>query len=275
MAALGLGVAIVRMRFGEVPPLPPRPPMPTAKAGTAGELLHSTLTSPAVWRNFIQTDARAAGMTAPSVEDMGKVLTYRRDVTSRVLTFAAPSWTAAGLELTFERGERNTAVLAVHNPGAVAVAYRVLTRPSLGTSACNVASPLLINALVLGAGQTVRRVECAVRSNLELIVSSVESIDLPPLQARYIQQVSPLAVGLEPRWARAHRPEVESNCSSIVPHAVRESLQRGDLTWRDLIDFYARHRCETYHFPITYRAFTKDGEHPLPVLPPTAPDRQN
>ncbi len=274
-AAVAVGGIIARVRFSGVPPLPPRPPMPTATKGTAEQLLHTTLTSPAVWRNFLQTDARAAGLAAETPEQMAKVLVYHRENTPHVLSFAAPAWSAASLDLALERGERGATVLALTNRSDKPLAYRVTTRPGLGTSACNVVAPMPINALVIGVGQTVRRAECAVKTNTELSVFSVETIELSPLQTYYIQQVSPLAVGLEPRWAISHRPEVESNCSSIVPQAVRTSLQRGELTWRDLIDFYARHRCETYQFPLSYRAFTKDGERELPALPETSGERRN
>ena len=274
--ALGGAVVLARGRFSQVPSLPPRPPMPQVSgAGTAEQLLNDTLTSPAVWRNFLQTDARAAGVTAPTVAELGKPFTYQREASSHVLSFGAPTWTAAGLTLTLESGDRNSAVLSIHNPGTSDVAYRVVSRPSLGSSVCNVSAPLVINALVIARGGTVRRTECAVRAGLELTILSVETIALPPLSSWYVRQVSPLAVGLEPRWARAHRPEMQANCSSIVPQAVRGALQKGDLTWRDLVDFYARHRCETYQFPITYRAITKEGERELPALPPPPGERRN
>jgi hypothetical protein len=51
-----------------------------------------------------------------------------------------------------------------------------------------------------------------------------------------------------------------------VPQAVRSGLERGEIGWRDLIDFYARHRCQTYQFPLLYRAFKIDGERPVPAV---------
>ena len=47
--------------------------------------------------------------------------------------------------------------------------------------------------------------------------------------------------------------------------AVRAGLERGEIGWRDLVDFYARHRCQTYQFPISYRAFSAEGAMRLPV----------
>lgn len=274
-AAVGLIVVVARLRFSEVPPLPPRPPMPATKEGTAGQLLHTTLTSPAVWQNFLRTDARAAGVAAPTPESMGEVLPYHVETKATTLTFESAAVVMAGLELRLERGERDATVLVVRNMGKGPVAYRVLTRTSLPASSCSVAAPLGINALVLAPGQTMRRSECSARTNTELTVLSAETVELSPLGAWYIQRVSPLAVGLEARWARAHRPEVESNCSAIVPHAQRQALQKGDLTWRDLIDFYARHRCDTYQFPLSYKAFTEPQQRTLPALPEESSTSRN
>jgi hypothetical protein len=54
-------------------------------------------------------------------------------------------------------------------------------------------------------------------------------------------------------------------CTSIVPQALRIGLERGEIGWRDLIDFYARHPCQTYQFSMTYQAFTGNGAQRLPV----------
>jgi len=62
-------------------------------------------------------------------------------------------------------------------------------------------------------------------------------------------------------------PEGE-RCAFALPQAVRSGLERGEIGWRDLIDFYARHRCETYHFPYDYRAFKKDNERSVPAVTP-------
>jgi len=47
---------------------------------------------------------------------------------------------------------------------------------------------------------------------------------------------------------------------------VRSGIERGDITWRDLADFYARHRCQTYPFPPKYHAFRENGEQALPAV---------
>jgi hypothetical protein len=51
-----------------------------------------------------------------------------------------------------------------------------------------------------------------------------------------------------------------------VSQAVRSGLEQGQIGWRDLVDFYARHRCPTYRFPSSYRAFRSDGERQVPDI---------
>jgi hypothetical protein len=96
---------------------------------------------------------------------------------------------------------------------------------------------------------------------IALAVSRAETVEVPPLSAWYLDHVPLSAVGLEPRFTRGHlAPETGARCTFAMPQAVRSGLERGEIGWRDLIDFYARHRCQTYQFPLSYRAFKQDGE---------------
>ncbi|MEZ4361260.1 MAG: hypothetical protein R3B48_13835 [Kofleriaceae bacterium] len=219
-----------------------------------------------MWKNFLITDARAAGVAAPTPEAMGKAFLFHQDSARHVLSFKDPRMEAAGLALTLERGERDIAILSIENLTQRDVAYRVVATTNLGASVCNAAPLLSTNAMVIDRAGTERRAMCVTRSDLTVVISKVESMELPPLSAWYVQHVSPAAVGLEARVARAHRPDVPTRCSPIVPQSVRSGLETGKLQWRDLVDFFARHRCETYEFPIEYRAFDKDDARPLPAL---------
>lgn len=270
LASVALIAGIAHVRFGEMPGLPPRPAAPPASVASAAALLSASLASPAAWRNFLESDAKAAGVAAPSVAQMGKKLVYHSDLTQHELSLAEPKLAAAGLSITMER-DGESVVLSMVNTTESDVAYRVQVTPSAATSICNAVTPVATNALVILKGGTQRRTICAFRSDLTMIINRVETMELPPLSTWYLQQVSPIALGLEPRLARAHRAEVRSNCSPIVPQSVRSGLESGDLGWRDLVDFYARHRCETYQFPNSYRAFTRDNERTLPVVPPPEP----
>lgn len=270
LVAVALIAGGARVRFGETPGLPPRPTSQPAAVASAEALLSTSLASPAVWKNFLESDAKAAKVAVPSAAEMGKKLIYRSDLVRHELSFAEPKLETAGLSITLER-DRDAALLVINNTTERDVAYRVQSTPSLPASVCNAVTALGTNALVVLKGGSQRRTICAFRSDLTLLISRVETVELPPLSSWYLQQVSPIALGLEPKLARVHRPDVRSNCSPIVPQSVRSGLESGDLGWRDLVDFYARHRCETYQFPHTYRAFTRDDERPLPAVPP--PDR--
>jgi hypothetical protein len=269
LVAVVLIAGIARVRFfGPTPALPPRPAAPPPAVASAEKLLSTSLASPAVWRNFIEADARTAGIPAPTASQMNKRLVHRSDLVRHELSFEQPKVSSAGLDLTMERGEGDSIVLAMTNTTPSDVAYLVTLAPSIGSSVCGAAAQLATNAMVIGKGGTERRTVCVFRSDLTLLISKVETMELPPLSSWYLQQVNPLAVGLEPRLAKAHRSEGRSNCSPIIPQSVRGGLESGELGWRDLVDFYARHRCETYHFPNNYRAFTRDNERALPAVAP-------
>ena len=102
---------------------------------------------------------------------------------------------------------------------------------------------------------------------MAIIISKVETIEVPPLSAWYLSQVPPSVMGIDDRLSRGHRGVTGGGtCSPVVPQVVRTSLERGEIGWRDLADFYARHRCQSYVFPASYRALKKDGELTIPFV---------
>ena len=101
---------------------------------------------------------------------------------------------------------------------------------------------------------------------MAIVVTKVETVEVSPLMSWYLAQVPPQVVGIEARVARGHHGvDAKQKCSAAMPQVVRTGLDRGTIGWRDLVDFYSRHRCQTYQFPSHYRAFSKDGERPLPA----------
>jgi hypothetical protein len=79
------------------------------------------------------------------------------------------------------------------------------------------------------------------------------------------------ALDLDPRdrlAARGHRPAGgRSPCRVFHSAEVSSAVASGSATWRDLIDFYARHSCAIYSFASDYKAFERAGQRPLPVAP--------
>lgn len=257
--ALVLIASITYLRFCGSVSLPPKPAPPTGPTGTQQQLLSQSTTSPTIYSGFLQSDAARAGVRASTIEEMSKKLPYRADDARHVLS--AEPIEVAGLRLHTERSGADL-VMVIENRLGSDVAYHIVANPS---ASCAPPTLLPINAIVIAKAATERRSECRWRDNLSIIVTKVEAIEVSPLSAWYIGQLPPSILGIEERYARAHRgPEGPEKCSPVLSQVVRTGLEKGEIGWRDLVDFYSRHRCQTYPFPSTYRAFTRDNERSVP-----------
>jgi len=264
--AAALVAVITYVRFCGSVALPPKPPPPSGPSGTQTQLLSQSATSPTVYQGFLASDSSAAGVRAPTLDEMSRKLPYRVDEGRHVLEPGKPPIEIAGLRLRLERSS-DQIVMVIQNLLDSDIAYEVTSAPSTGASSCNSARPLAFNAMVIGKGASERRTECAWRDGMSIIVTKVETLEVSPLSAWYLSQLPPQVVGIEPRIARGHRGvAARDKCSALVSAAVRTGLDRGDLGWRDLVDFYARHRCQTYQFPSYYRAVKSDGERAMPAV---------
>jgi hypothetical protein len=264
--AFVLVVLIVYLRFCGSMSLPTKPPPPTGPTGTQRELLKQSTGSQSVYKSFLESDAQSAGVRAPSVSELSKKLAYRVDEARHPLEPGKPPIDLAGLRLHLERSA-DQVVLVIENKLDSDVAYNVTTTVSSGSAQCNSASPLPFNAMVISKGSSERRTECKWRDGMSIIATKVETLEVLPLSAWYLGQVPPQLVGIDDRIARGHRGvQTTEICTTIMPAVVRTGLDRGDLGWRDLVDFYARHRCQTYQFPVSYRALKSDGERTIPAV---------
>ena len=262
-AAAVLVLVMTFMRFcGSVTiPAKPAPPGPT---GSQSQLLGKGAATPAVYQEYLSRDATSAGVRTPSIADMSRKFAYRVDEARHVLEVGQDAIEIAGVRLALARSG-NTLVLEITNLTTSSLAYFVMSSPTPNLSGCTSARPVLFNAMVIGKGQTERRVECIWREGMALAITRVETLEVPPLSAWYLSLVPPRLVGVEDRIARGHQPpESSEKCSTVVSQAVRSGLEQGQIGWRDLVDFYARHRCQTYRFPSAYRAFRSDGERQVP-----------
>jgi hypothetical protein len=261
--ALVVGISVVRF-CGSVSI--PEKPAPTYATGTQSQALTKSTASQAVYLEYLAKDAAAAGVRTPTIEDMTRKLAYRVDEARHVLEVGQPAIEIAGVRLELFH-ENDTLVLDIQNPTTTDLAYSVITQPTPNLSSCSAATPLTYNALVVGAGKSERRVECVFRDDMAIAVSRVETLEVSPISAWLLGLVPPALIGLDPRTSRGHRGVVANEtCASVVSQAVRSGLEKGQIGWRDLVDFYARHRCPTYRFPLTYRAFKSDGEQQIPVV---------
>ncbi len=267
VAASGLVLVsvITGARFCGSVGLPPKPEAVTSPTGSARSLIDRGAASPAVYRDFLERDAATAGTRVPSIESMARKLPYRVDEVRHVLEVGARPLELAGLRLTVGL-DGSSLTLAIENLTDGDLAYAVATTPTPNISGCNAAPAKLFNAMVLAKGASELRVECVFREGMALAINKVETLEVSPLSAWYVSLVPPALVGVEERISRGHRgPEASEKCSTSVSQVVRSGLDSSQIGWRDLVDFYARHRCATYRFPSAYRAFKKDDERRLPA----------
>lgn len=267
LVAVALVVVVVRLRFCYAPSLPDKPPKPTIDLAAASSKVHA---SGGVYLEHLKSDARAAAIDAPSMEDMRRTLAHRADDGGWTLAPGDAPIEAAGLRIQAitrkpEAGRHLILALEISNITDEHLAYRVVTRPTRGTRSCAQREALPYNALTIEPGQTIIRGECVYKRGWALAIERVESVALPPLPYVYVSKIQPVVTNLEPRLLADHRAAHGRMCEMAVPAAVIASLERGQIAWRDIIDFYARHRCETYKFPINYKAFTGAGDPELPV----------
>ena len=267
LVVIGGGAALVLVmslvRFCGSMSLPPKPPPPRALTGTQQELISRTTNSPTVYLDYLHSDAAAASIPVPTLNDMQRKLPYHADESTRLLAPGAAPIDVAGLRLHLEVSG-DAVVMKIDNLLPSDVAYEVTTTSSLGP-ACNSARALPFDAMVIRKGSSETRTECVYRTDAQLRITKVETIELPPLSAYYVEHVPPSLVGIDERIARGHHASGEV-CSEVVAQSVRSGIEKHEIGWRDLVDFYARHRCQTYQFPSTYRALSADGERPIPAV---------
>ena len=268
-AAAVLAASITLVRFCGSVSLPPAPTSATtartSSTTNTSQVMDESNASPVVYQDFLAKDAASAGIAVPSYDDMTRKLLYRSDEGRQILHVGAKPIDMAGLRLQAVRSG-DAIALEIQNLTKADLGYLVATEPSPNIAGCSSVGALPFNAMVIAKGERETRVECVYRANLAIVVTRVETVELAPMQAWYLGQVSPRTVGIEDRIGRGHRmPKTKDRCISLVSQAVRTGLENGEIGWRDLVDFYARHRCQTYAFPATYRALTADGQRQIPA----------
>ena len=263
--AIVLGLGIGTVRFCGSVSLPPKPPPPTGAVGTSGQLLTKSAGAPAVYQDFLAKDATAAGIPTPPYEEMTRKLSFRADDARHVLEVGQPPIELAGLKISAVQVNASLA-LEIVNTTTTDLGYFIKSMPAPAVADCVKARPLPFNAMVIEKGAKETRVECVFKEGMAIAITKVETVEVSPLSAYYLKQVPPALVGIESRVAKGHvAPKMKDPCSPMVSQAVRTGLERGEIGWRDLADFYSRHRCQTYSFPLGYRAFTEDDQRQIPA----------
>lgn len=255
--------------------LPPKPPKPKP-AVDPKVVLRELDYKPEVFRGHLAKDADDYGIDRKTLEQFDDPFPYELVDARTPLDPGGPAFETQTLRLSArigkahantERGSYSTEhlILRIENKTDRPLAYRVVTRPSASGGKCLEKGDLTHNALALRPREALERTECLWHKGMTFTITRVETMVLPPLSYYYVSRLDPVAVGLEERTARAHRPPDKEICVGMDGQAIRLGLERGRVSWRDVIDFHARHDCRKYLFPVGYRAFTRKGEYVLPV----------
>ena len=271
LAAL-VAVGMVRLRFCSEMTLPAKVAAPEPREISLGDVTSSLGESPSIYAGYLEKDAETYGVApVPEAKDMSRVLRHQvDDARQRLDPKKNPSIESAGLKLSIsvrkiEGTPLKMMVLGIENLTEKDLAYRIVTEPKGGAKACRRKVTLIHNAMAIKAGARVERSECLYRRGWTLELQRVETLELPSLSFFYVSKVPPEVVGIDSRVGGGHAPPVGRPCRILLPGTIRNARDAGDLTWRDLTDFFARHRCETYRFPEGYKALSEDGQVTLPA----------
>lgn len=262
--------ALFYLRFCGARELPPVPPEPVFTEQRIDNAQRSLSASPEVYTRTLAEDSAKVGGEVVTPNDLGVVLKHSADRTGRTLAPGERVQTV-GLELAVSVQEidatRRQMVLRISNLTDDYLAYRVVTEPSRGTAPCGRKETLPHNASALTPGSSVMRSECIYRDGWKLDIVEVETIAVPHLSYHYISSVPPTQIGKDLRIARGHEPPTKlPACTDLIlPIKIKRARERGEVSWRDLVDFFARHSCEHYQFPENYRAFERPNQRPLPI----------
>jgi hypothetical protein len=275
IAGLGLGMAI--LFAGGPPPAPARPRLPVALSPSSSDLRFS----PTLYRGLVEQDARALGVSAPSPAELGAVFPYFDEHPPkprlRVGSTLRTSHLRLSLVLRREEGavegqsfRADHLVLEIENRTKHFLAYRVTTRV-VDATRCEAKGVIAHDAVALGPHETVARTECLFQKAASVDVLGVEVMEIPQLSYYYVSRLAPALVLYDARTAAGHVVPKDPPCPQTFSwRDVRDGAARGQVEWRDIIDFYARHNCAEYSFFPGYR-IRREGAPPLPARPPETP----
>lgn len=275
IAAIGLGMAALFLLGG--PPPPPERPRPATTARSAEEQARFSET---LYRGIIEKDARDLGVGVPAPAAWRDAFRHAEELPAPRALAAGQSLQTRHLRLTLlvrriegaleaQAFRADHFVLQIQNLTEAHLAYRVVTRVA-NPGRCEAKGVLRQNAIALKPRETVARSECLFHRGERVEVTRVEVLELPPLAYHYVSRLRPELVLYEPRTSAGHSPPAGEPCAQTTAwRDIRDGAARNEITWRDLIDFYARHSCDEYAFFPGYR-YRSDASGPLPARPPLA-----
>lgn len=271
-----LGVGLFYVRFCGSAALPAPPPPPAVMQVDLSGVPAALQANSEVFAQRLAADSERWGVRpAATPASMGRIFAHRA-IHQRVELEPGRKGTKGTAEINglrleaFSRGK--TLGLRIENLTDHAVAYRVVTRPDRGLRECGKKESWPHNALALrergNPGAVVERSECGHKRGKGLVVTEVEVIALEPLAYEYLSRLEPASLGVTSITANGHRLPPGPTCNRKISGVLESAIRDGRTTWRDLVDFYARHSCLEYRFPSNYKAFEGPGQLALPAIPP-------
>ena len=271
--AIALGVLILHAA-STPPPTPKRPePPPPPSSMLNSDMRFSVI----YYKALIEQDAKAYGIPGPAYDDLCQSNPYFEELRERTrLRLKSPIETRH-LRISLEVSKQTTVieshslstdhlVMRIENRTPLYLAYRIQTAVPEKRK-CAMKAELHHNAIAIEPEQTILRTECIYRKDATVDVTHIEVIELPALSAAYVSRVPPNNTLYDPRTSAGHTPLRGSMCPQTFSwREIKDGIDRKELGWRDVIDFYARHNCTEYSFFKSYRYRTDPGA-PLPARP--------
>jgi hypothetical protein len=277
VGASGLFVIIIGtllLYSGEPPPAPSPPQAPPPPEVTMNSVLKY---SQPVYHALVETDARTFKVPIPSLEELGQPNKYFEELRTHHRLKTKGSVETAHLRLSMAVGKRTASLegqsfavdhllLRIENKSDRYLAYRVETSVT-DKHKCASKGDLAHNALVLEPHQTIERSECLYRADEHIDVIHAEVIELDPLEAHYVARLPANPTLYDPRTSAGHVPLAGTLCPQTFSWSeIREGIEKKQIGWKDVVDFYARHNCDEYSFFKGYRYRTSPSD-PLPARP--------
>ena len=254
---VGVGAVVVLVaglyaRFDYPLTLPAKPPPPPPPDKAA--LRRMDFENPDIYKGYLEQDSSTyrVGRTAP--EDLAAPFAYEKSEAPQELTPGGPAVETGMLRVTarvqkLEMRTRKGSAAAEHfivriqNKRNRPVAYRVQTSfgPG-GDESCSKKAPLEHNAIAIPAGGSIERSECFYRARMTISVQAVEAMELPALSYFYVSRLYPPHIGTNERTSANHQAPAGSACATVPQQSILIGMEKGTVSWRDVVDFYARHR---------------------------------
>ena len=268
--AIAMGVLI--LHAASTPPLAPKRPEPPPPPSS---MINSDMRFSVVYyKGLIEQDAKSYGIPSPSYDDLCQSNPYFEELHDKQhLRIKAPIETRH-LRVSLEVSKQTTVieshtlstdhlVLRIENLTPFYLAYRIQTSVP-DKRKCMLKAELPQNAIALEPKQTTLRTECLYRKDAQIDITGIEVVELPALSAYYVSRVPPNSTLYDPRTSAGHTPPRGVMCPQTFSwREIKEGIDKKELGWRDVIDFYARHNCTEYSFFKSYR-YRGDPTAPLP-----------